>query len=192
MSSHIQGDDAAAGTAPGGTNAATLANLGIVLGFLGVITLGVLSLVGVFVSLAALKKGSGAALVGLIISLAVTIGWGVTFATGGAGPLGGVMNMYGLGGKTQEIDLTEAQQQKLLRDLAPLSTIIREYELENGFPPEVLDLQYIGEGNRIDPWGREYRYETYDGGAKFRIWSNGPDGIAGTTDDIDVIRRLNR
>lgn len=35
-----------------------------------------------------------------------------------------------------------------------------------------------------DPWGHEYQYEAQPGGAKPRIYSHGPDGQAGTADDI--------
>lgn len=34
-----------------------------------------------------------------------------------------------------------------------------------------------------DPWGNDYRI-VHEGGRRFRIWSNGPDGAEGTADDI--------
>ncbi len=42
---------------------------------------------------------------------------------------------------------------------------------------------YIGEDIPKDPWGNDYIYE-HMGGDKFKITSPGPDGQAGSTDDI--------
>lgn len=39
----------------------------------------------------------------------------------------------------------------------------------------------------IDPWGQVYQYAfpgSHNGPGKFDIWSNGPDGLSGTADDI--------
>jgi len=62
-----------------------------------------------------------------------------------------------------------------------------------GAPEPPRDLREItgplreGEGNfstiEEDPWGSDYRIES-DGGKRYRIWCNGPDGEAGTPDDF--------
>ena len=41
-----------------------------------------------------------------------------------------------------------------------------------------------------DPWGSDFRIE-HEGARSYRIWSNGPDGISDTDDDIssDALQR---
>jgi len=38
----------------------------------------------------------------------------------------------------------------------------------------------------LDPWGNTYHYNQYlwHDGTRFKLWSSGPDGISGTSDDI--------
>lgn len=39
----------------------------------------------------------------------------------------------------------------------------------------------------IDPWGQVYQYAfpgPHNGAHKYDVWSNGPDGLSGTADDI--------
>ena len=58
-------------------------------------------------------------------------------------------------------------------------------------PPEdmeILEAAIRPNGRRFariepDPWGSAYRLER-EGGRRFRIWCNGPDGEEGTIDDI--------
>ena len=56
---------------------------------------------------------------------------------------------------------------------------IRELEDLRYHSPELFKHQ----GHLEDPWGRPYGYRLQDG--KPYIWSNGPDGLSGTDDDID-------
>ena len=56
---------------------------------------------------------------------------------------------------------------------------IRELEDLRSHIPELFKHQ----GHLEDPWGRPYGYRLQDG--KPYIWSNGPDGLSGTDDDID-------
>lgn len=42
---------------------------------------------------------------------------------------------------------------------------------------------YLKEVLPPDPWGNPYKYEATDT-ANFRVWSSGPDGADGSTDDI--------
>jgi general secretion pathway protein G len=49
---------------------------------------------------------------------------------------------------------------------------------------------YLDEDIPLDPWDSEYNYELLDED-NFRIWSNGPDGVSDTDDDIssDALQR---
>jgi len=37
----------------------------------------------------------------------------------------------------------------------------------------------------VDPWNNPYQYKAVNQ-TEYRIWSNGPDGVAGSTDDITI------
>lgn len=105
-------------------------------------------------------------------------------------------------GGTQDkakIDLTQAQ-------VHTLAGKIEQYHLDLGQYPEALkglverpaDEEqaekwagpYVQSSQLKDQWGAEYQYEvsqqgdTLPGGAKFKLWSNGPDGQSNTEDDI--------
>ena len=77
---------------------------------------------------------------------------------------------------------------------------ITSYHLDVGKYPESLSVllidtdpssgfrggPYIGASKLIDPWGNEYNYQfPSEKRAKgYDLWTNGPDGISGTEDDI--------
>ncbi|MDI6773802.1 MAG: type II secretion system protein GspG [Verrucomicrobiota bacterium] len=48
-----------------------------------------------------------------------------------------------------------------------------------------MDLQYSNTvATVMDPWDREYIYECPPPHRSYRLWSNGPDGVANTSDDV--------
>jgi len=91
-----------------------------------------------------------------------------------------------------------------------MSNAIRQYQFHVGrFPESLKDLSekpgdedtakkwagpYIeNPDNMKDPWGNEYKYAggeaaTHNEG-KFDLWSNGPDGVEGTDDDLTNWKR---
>lgn len=52
------------------------------------------------------------------------------------------------------------------------------------------DLEYLVDRARRDRWGNPYRYEVLDNGS-FRLVSLGADGKLGTSDDVDVVAKVN-
>ena len=51
---------------------------------------------------------------------------------------------------------------------------------------EVLDrsrLKLAADGSAIDPWGRPYLMRV-SGEKRLVVWSAGPDGVAGSRDDV--------
>lgn len=78
----------------------------------------------------------------------------------------------------------------LLKDIG---TALEAYRLDNGrYPPALSALAknrgagpYLGAKMLIDPWGHPFIYRPDPGSpGKFVLFSAGPDGIAGTSDDI--------
>jgi general secretion pathway protein G len=71
---------------------------------------------------------------------------------------------------------------------------VKTYSKLKGHPPRALeDLAksaaqpgMMKDGNFVDAWERPLQYSV--NGTEFRVWSWGPDGIAGTADDIDYVK----
>ena len=52
-------------------------------------------------------------------------------------------------------------------------------------PPETSDLREFYEIPALDPWGHSWNYEKpASSRLEPRVWSNGPDGLPGTGDDV--------
>jgi len=82
----------------------------------------------------------------------------------------------------------EARKRAAKGDIASYTTAIDLYALDHNdkLPQSLQDLvsgkrQYVRELNK-DPWGVEYVYKSQ--GTKYEIFSAGPDGQAGTGDDV--------
>jgi general secretion pathway protein G len=84
-------------------------------------------------------------------------------------------------------------------DIATIETALKSYKLDHGHYPESEDglkllLEPAPERGQTesyvksiaDPWKREYHYRipSTHKGHSFDIWSAGPDGESGTSDDI--------
>lgn len=52
-----------------------------------------------------------------------------------------------------------------------------------GGQPYSTLTNYVSDLQFVDPWNRAYRYEFINKN-QYRIWSYGPDGVDGSTDDI--------
>lgn len=107
-------------------------------------------------------------------------------------------------GRTEEAKITAAKAQ-----IASISLALNSFEVDNGYYPKTGSLNalleqpgdaanwhgpYLDKGVPLDPWNNAYVYE-YPGKHSangFDLMSMGPDGRAGTNDDItnwDVNRR---
>ena len=67
--------------------------------------------------------------------------------------------------------------------------LVVEVRLEGRVPPALIDLepsirvrQWVKEGQFVDAWENSLQY--VPSGTRFRLWSMGPDGISGNSDDI--------
>jgi general secretion pathway protein G len=66
-----------------------------------------------------------------------------------------------------------------------LKTPMQTFLLEENRYPQTLEELWTPLG--LDPWGNQYQYEPptdSSAGAQYKISSNGPDGQAGTGDDV--------
>ena len=99
--------------------------------------------------------------------------------------------------------MKQANIRKANVDLSEFARLLDQYELEFGFfpstdeglnalcecPPSAPDNWYqIAKWNSppLDPWKNQYMYQHpgSQGSDSFDLWSNGPDRISGTDDDI--------
>ncbi|HEX4084991.1 MAG TPA: type II secretion system major pseudopilin GspG [Chthoniobacteraceae bacterium] len=100
-------------------------------------------------------------------------------------------------GRSQQAKVTAAASQ-----ISSISMALDAFEVDNGFYPKTGQLDeltsqpanapnwkgpYLSKGIPLDPWGNAYTYD-YPGKHNpngFDLMSNGPDGRAGTDDDIN-------
>jgi general secretion pathway protein G len=82
----------------------------------------------------------------------------------------------------------DARKRAAKGDISSYTTAIDLYALDHNdkVPGSLQDLvsgkrQYVRELNK-DPWGNEYIYKAQ--GSKYEVFSAGPDGQAGSPDDI--------
>jgi general secretion pathway protein G len=91
-----------------------------------------------------------------------------------------------------------AQHTKAIADIYSIKTALDSFNSNNGrYPTTNEGLQSLVENPAnfpnwqksldrvsIDPWGHDYIYRTPGMGKPYELFSAGPDGIAGTPDDI--------
>ncbi|MCX5758210.1 MAG: type II secretion system protein GspG [Candidatus Hydrogenedentes bacterium] len=89
----------------------------------------------------------------------------------------------------------EARKRAAKGDIASYGTAIDLYALDHNdkFPASLQDLvggkrKYLKELNK-DPWGNDYIYKAQ--GGSYTISSAGPDGSAGTEDDVTLTSDVN-
>ena len=100
-------------------------------------------------------------------------------------------------GRSKQAKVTAAQSQ-----ISSISTALEAFEVDNGYYPKTGGLDdlvnqpgntsgwkgpYLSKGIPLDPWGNPYVYE-YPGKHNangYDLMSPGPDGRAGTDDDIN-------
>ncbi len=83
---------------------------------------------------------------------------------------------------------TQARIERARSDISTYITQIEAYALDHNdkYPESLQDLvsgnrKYVRELNK-DPWGNDYVYKPQ--GSSFDFFSAGPDGQAGTSDDV--------
>ena len=161
-----------------------------------------LGLAGFIVSLVGLCSGGLLSPIGLILSLIALGRCPRGFAIAGVviGALGScgilisllvlpfvLVGMLAAGGALYAIEAFVSEEKFAAWELAIVASDIEQYEETNGALPSSLDdLGEPGyEGARDDPWDQPYVFEAApDTPEGFRVFSIGPDGLPGTPDDI--------
>ena len=155
--------------------------IGLIVAVLGLILvfvwpyLGVIALVGLIVASRGMKDepktlaiaGMGAGGLGLALMLVFNV----------VGP-GGGSGSGSSATKMTEVDHVEAR-------LEEIKVAVETYVLENGSLPEELTQLGSHPAMYIDTWGNPFVLKQ-TGGKAFELLSNGPDGEAGTDDDVVV------
>jgi len=72
-------------------------------------------------------------------------------------------------------------------EMAELAGKIKDYQRDHTMLPITLDDLGIADTDLLsDRWGHPYGYELSADGLSYRLFSLGPDGVAGTPDDIQA------
>jgi hypothetical protein len=89
--------------------------------------------------------------------------------------------------------VNESRKRTTMESFQKLVVGIEAYRQRNGASPNATDIvgltnilhpTYMPDLIRLDAWGRPIHYEVV--GASFRLLSDGPDGIRGTPDDLQL------
>ena len=87
--------------------------------------------------------------------------------------------------------VNEIRRRTTLESFQKLATGISVFEQRTGASPKATDIvsltnilhpTYMADLVRLDGWGRQIRYEVVE--SRFRLLSDGADGIRGTADDL--------
>lgn len=159
----------------------TLGVVGFVCALLGLLTGGhILSPVGLILSLVALgSRPRGFAIWGVVLGFLGTCGWllvlGVLLVAAAGIAVAGVGVFF----------FSQADRIELTTDMAKIAMVAEDYKHENrGVPPADLSVLTLQPATLMDPWGHAYHYELVEGDPGFDIVSDGPDGKAGSDDDV--------
>lgn len=163
-----------------------LALAGFICSLVGIFTGGLLSPIGLIISLIALgKPGSkGFAIAGLVLGLFGSCGFIFLLIF-----LPAVLLMLGLAA-VAVIAIAEPEKVELTTDMAHIVIAAKIYEDEQGVLPADLSVLELRDTILRDPWGNLYEYHFIEEDPGFDIISRGEDGTPGTEDDI-YLTRLN-
>lgn len=159
-----------------------LAIAGFICAIIGLFTGGVVSILGLVLSLIALKdEPRGFAWAGIIVSLlGFCLGAIVIFAFG-------TLLLAALGIATVAMaNFADPIKIETTADMAMIVAKAEETKRDSGYPPASLTALGLDSEVLTDPWGNPYRYILTDATERgFEIISDGPDGQPETADDVE-------
>lgn len=85
------------------------------------------------------------------------------------------------------LGLTVPQHVQMCMSAMKLTEIAESQRTSSGAPAPIVDLSSIPTPDQTDPWGRPYRYVLVNTPRGFTFMSDGPDTVAGTPDDVDIL-----
>lgn len=156
-----------------GTNRLGIA--GFVCSLVGLLTCGLLSPVGLLLSLAAMfRPPRGFAIAGVMLGVLGTLLIAAIITLGS----------MTIGLRAAASVVLTAGDVAALFDLHAIQRAIRQHHQETGALPRTLDELSLEEGALTDSWGARYEYRRGPGDGHYTIESPGRDGLMGTADDI--------
>jgi hypothetical protein len=162
---------------PAPTNGLAIA--GFVCSIAGLVTGGLLSPIGLIVSLVALgRQPRGFAIAGVILGAAGTCGGFLILLFAGAAVLAA------LGLAAVALVLSEPEKIELTTDMVNMAIAVKSHETEKGSLPEGTDGLGLKPPILTDPWGSAYRYALRAQEPGFDIQSAGADQTFDTPDDV--------
>jgi hypothetical protein len=166
----------------------SLGTAGFVVSMIGLVcSLGILSPVGLILSLVALgKKPRGFAVAGVVIGALGSCGLLVALIAIPAA-LALVLAAAGLTAGAAAVAAFAGPQVEAKVEMFVLYTNVEQtIQDHSGALPATLGeaTSTLSSSQATDPWGSAYGYEVTQNGAAYRLYSCGPDKVAGTPDDI--------
>lgn len=165
-----------------GEESNTLGIVGFVLALVGLFTGGILSPVGLVVSLIALgRHPRGFAWAGVIVGLIGSCGGVVLFLIFGAA----LFAALGVGvAAAVYAGLSDPARAEVTADMLVVATQVERTREESGYLPADLTGLDLDPEVLTDPWGNRYRYFLQEEEPGFNLISAGEDGLAESEDDI--------
>jgi type II secretory pathway pseudopilin PulG len=156
---------------------------GFICSLVGILTGGILSPIGLILSLVALgKRPRGWAIAGTILGFVGSCGLIAILIGAVVLGLGALAALVGL------VLLTDADRVEVTRDMATIAVMIDGHEKENRYLPASLEVLDLPLSTMTDPWGKRYAYHLTDDDTGFDLVSAGPDGSFGGEDDLAFSR----
>lgn len=176
------------GYTPSSAESNPLGLAGFVVSLVGLCSGGVLSPIGLILSIIALgKRPKGFAIWGVVLGALGSCGILLAIVLVPIA-LAGVLAAAGLAGIGAALASSSGPEIETQIDTAFLSINLQEYERKNGRYPETLDVGLsqlrADSGLRKDHWDRPYAYQVAPDGSAYWVYSLGEDGLDGTADDI--------
>lgn len=157
----------------------TLGLVGFICALVGLLTGGLLSPIGLIISLVAMgKQPRGLAVAGLILGLVGTCG-GVILVIFFGAMLLGLIAIAALA-----FALSETEKIEITSDMVKIAAAVQQYREQNQYLPAGLELLALPESTLQDPWGEKYRYVQHDPKENFDILCAGEDKTFDTKDDV--------
>jgi hypothetical protein len=153
---------------------------GFVVSLVGLLSLGILCPIGLILSLFALaKRPRGFAVAGVILGLLGSCG-GIIAVVAIVGAVAAAITL----GSMAYVALNDPEHLEVSTDLSEIGQAVERARTPEGYPPAALTTLRLDSDILLDPWGRPYEYHLVTEQPGYEVTSWGPDGKAGTDDDI--------
>jgi hypothetical protein len=149
----------------------------LILSIVGIISCGLLCPIGAILSFfGCFKEPKGLAIAGLVIGIVGSLGLIIVLFFFGVA----LMAFFGLA-------LGLGVYAEVGTDAMAIQAAVSQYVTQNGtMPTSLQQVPGLTQDQLTDPWGNAYTFVPGAGGKGCTVISNGPDGAAGTNDDVEI------